>query len=290
VPPIRLWKTAGIGEIDGALKSMIRLIALDLDQTLFGADLAIAPAVSEAVKSAQSRGVQITIATGREAKLAERFARELEISSPIIAAQGGCIYDHITGALLHDVRLEPNQVARIVEAADRYGWSYHFEAFDRLYFPAKSNHPPMLFELVRYSNWVRVGDLLRDMREAPNKLIVTVAKPEDREPTRRQMEQALGDEVNVISSHPHLLEALPHGVNKAHGLEWLAGHLGIERSAVMAIGDSEADVPMLKWAGVGVAMGNATSGAKAAAKWIAPSLEQHGVAAAIQKFCLQSAI
>lgn len=265
---------------------MIRLLALDLDQTLFGSDLIVSPRVQNAIAQAQKAGVLVTIATGRDSRLASKFARELNITAPIICAQGGCIYDHLADRELHDVRLSPELLPRILAAAQRYRWNIHFEMSDRLYFPRESNHPPVLFELLRYSNWVRVGDLLRDMHEPPHKVIVTLDAPEDRARIIEEMNAAFGGDLTVVPSHPHLVEGLPHGVNKAHGLAWLAGHLGMAQDQVMAIGDSEADAPMLEWAGIGVAMGNGSAAAKAAADWVAPPLEEDGAAVAVEKFVL----
>jgi len=263
---------------------MIRLIALDLDQTVFGTDLVVSARVRNAIARAQTAGVIVTLATGREARLAARFARELKVTAPVICSQGGCIYDHVSERTLHDVRLPAETLPRILESARRHGWNIHFDASDRLYFPKESTHAPVIFELLRYSNWVRVVDLLRDMPELPGKVVVTLDHVEDRARVVAQMEAELGDCLTPVTSHPHLVEGLPQGVHKGHGLSWLAKHLGVEQPCVMAIGDSEADIPMIEWAGVGVAMGNASAAAKAAADWVAPSLEQDGVAAAIEKY------
>jgi Cof subfamily protein (haloacid dehalogenase superfamily) len=265
---------------------MIRLVAVDLDQTLFGSDLTVSPRVQGTITQAQNRGILMTIATGREARLATRFARELNLAAPIICAQGGCIYDHVQDRVLHDVRLPQEVLPGILESARQHGWNIHFETADRLYFPKDSKHPEGLFELVRYSNWVRVGDLLRDMPEPPSKLIVTVERVEDRPRVLEEMQKTLGSQLAIVPSHPHLVEGLPAGVNKGHGLAWLAGHLSVRQSEVMAIGDSEADIPMIEWAGVGVAMGNASEPAKAAANWVAPSLNEDGAAIAIERFAL----
>jgi Cof subfamily protein (haloacid dehalogenase superfamily) len=265
----------------------IRLIALDLDQTTFGADLVVSNRVQTTIGRARALGVGITIATGRDVKLASRFAVELGATAPIICSQGGCIYDHRNEQVLHDVRLKPELLPRILKAAEQYGWNIHFEVFDRLYLPAHSNHPPVLFELLRYCHWVRVGDLYHDMPEAPHKVIITLARPEDQARVVAEMQAALGSDVTGVPSHPYLVEGLPQGVHKGHGLAWLANHLAIPAQDVMAIGDSEADVPMIKWAGIGVAMGNGSAAAKAAAGWVAPPLEEDGVAAAIERFCLQ---
>jgi Cof subfamily protein (haloacid dehalogenase superfamily) len=264
----------------------IRLLALDLDQTVFGPDLVVSDRVQAAISKAKASGTEVTIATGRDVKLASRFAGELGATVPIICAQGGCIYDYQHDQVLHDLRLSREVLPRILQAAEQHRWNIHFEVFDRLYLPEHSNHPPVLFELLRYSLWVRVGDLLHDMPEPPHKLIVTLMQPEDRAQVMGQMQQALGDVLTIVASHPYLVEGLPRGVDKGHGLAWLANHLGIGQSEVLAIGDSDADVPMIEWAGVGVAMGNATPAAKSAADWVAPTLAEDGAAAAIERFCL----
>jgi Cof subfamily protein (haloacid dehalogenase superfamily) len=266
----------------------IRLIALDLDQTVVGMDLIVSARVQAVVSQVKALGTAITIATGRDAKLAARFTGELGITAPIICAQGGCIYDHLQNEVLHDVRLKAVLLPRMLEAAEHYGWNIHFEVFDQIYLPAQSNHPPVLFELMRYSRWVRVGNLLQDMPEPPHKVIVTLARPEDRARIIREMKEAFRGELTIVASHPHLVEGLPEGVDKGHGLAWLADHLRIKQSEVMAIGDSDADVPMIQWAGVGVAMGNSSAAAKAAADWVAPTLEEDGAAAAMERFCLGS--
>jgi Cof subfamily protein (haloacid dehalogenase superfamily) len=266
----------------------IRLIALDLDQTLFGMDLVISPRVHSTISRARTQSTAMTIATGRDGKLAARFARELELTTPIISAQGGCIYDHQTDQVLHEVRLKRELVPKILKAAEGYGWNIHFEVFDQTYLPAHSNHPPVLFELMRYTRWARVGDLLRDLPEAPHKFIVTLSRPEDRERVVSEMGEALRDEVTVVPSHPYLVEGLPAGVDKGHGLRWLANYLSITQGEVMAVGDSEADVPMIEWAGVGVAMGNGSAAVKAVADWVAPTLQEDGAAVAIERYCLGS--
>jgi Cof subfamily protein (haloacid dehalogenase superfamily) len=263
---------------------MIRLIALDLDQTIFGIDLVASSRVREAIASAQKAGVTVTIATGREPTLTSRVAGELNVTAPIICTQGGCIYDPVKGRVLHEQRLPKETISRIVGAAKRHGWNIHFEVTGQMYFPKESNHSPVVFELLRYSNWARVVDLLRDMPELPSKVVVTLDNVEDRDKVISQMEAELGDCLTILASHPHLVEGPPKGVHKGHGLAWLARHLNVAQADVMAIGDSDADVPMIEWAGVGVAMGNSTERVKAAADWVAPGLEEDGAAVAIEKF------
>ncbi len=265
---------------------MIRLLALDLDQTLFGNDLAFSPRVKAAVAEAQKAGLVVTIATGREAAVAARFARDLGLTAPIICTQGACIYDHVHDRILRNETLSPTLLPRLINAATRHNWNFHFEMANRLFLPAHSNHPPAFFELLRYSKWSRVDNLLDALKDGPHKMVVTVEHVEDRPQLIAEMTRALGPDVTIVPSHPFLVEALPPHVNKGHALEWLAKSLNIPQAEVMAIGDSDADISMIEWAGLGVAMGNASSNVKAAADWTAPTLAEDGAAVAIERFAL----
>ena len=106
-----------------AANSPIRLIALDLDQTVFGMDMVVRPRVQTVIGQVMKLGRTVTLATGRDPKLASRFARELGVTGPIVCAQGGCVYDHQRDRVLHDVRLRMELLPRIVQAAEQYGWN-----------------------------------------------------------------------------------------------------------------------------------------------------------------------
>ncbi|MGC8713558.1 MAG: HAD-IIB family hydrolase, partial [Leptodesmis sp.] len=76
-------------------------------------------------------------------------------------------------------------------------------------------------------------------------------------------------------------------VNKGTAVQYLAEeYLGLKPENVMTIGDNFNDVEMIQYAGIGVAMGNAPDGVKAMADWVAPTVEEDGVVAAIEQFLL----
>ena len=75
-------------------------------------------------------------------------------------------------------------------------------------------------------------------------------------------------------------------MDKATGVRMLAKHYGIPMEQVMTLGDHENDIPMLKIAGYGIAMGNGTENAKAAARYVTDTHDHHGLAKAIRKWAL----
>jgi hypothetical protein len=263
-----------------------RLLAFDLDQTLIGNDLTLSPRVQQTVALAIARGIYVTIVTGREAAVTTRFARQLNLNAPIVCAQGGCIYDFRRDQILHDERLPAEILPQVVQAAEQYGWNLSFESFNTMYLPRQSNHPREFLDLLPAEHMARVDDLLAALPELPRKLLVALNHPADRPRILDEMRTAFGRAIHIVPTHPYLVEGLPCGVDKARGLAWLAAYFNIPQAEVMAIGDNDNDIPMLEWAGLGVAMGHASPGALAVADWVAPDLEHDGAAQAVERFIL----
>jgi hypothetical protein len=267
----------------------IRLAALDLDHTLVGDDLTLSPGVKAAVAAALARGVVVTIATGRGASITSRYAAELGLTAPIICFQGGLVYDYRAKRVLHEVRLDPAVIPVVIELAERHGWNLQFETTHMSYLPRVSGHPQALLDLLRLAGWQRVDNLATDLPEIPHKFILTVNDPAQRDALAAELSARLAEaglNLTVVPSHPILVEGIPAGLSKATGLAWLAEYLGVGREAVLAVGDNDNDAAMLAWAGVGVAMGNSSPAALAAADWVAPSVAEDGAAAALEKFAL----
>ena len=94
-------------------------------------------------------------------------------------------------------------------------------------------------------------------------------------------------ELSITRTHDWLVEATAPGVDKGSALLRLCALLGIDPARVLAIGDSDNDIPMLAAAGFGVAMGNASLGVKAVADWVAPTIDEDGAAVALERLILR---
>jgi len=102
----------------------------------------------------------------------------------------------------------------------------------------------------------------------------------------RDMQAQFNGHLQVVRSWDRLIEATGPSISKGQALARLAAHVGVEQPGTMAVGDQDNDVSMIAWAGLGVAMGNASSAAKAAADVVAPVLEADGAAWAIEHYVL----
>jgi len=102
----------------------------------------------------------------------------------------------------------------------------------------------------------------------------------------KKVHARLSDRLDVYRSEPFFLEVLPKGINKAATLEKLLNHLGCRREELMAFGDGYNDISMLKYAGMGVVMGNANDAVKKEGDYIAPSNDENGIVDVLNKFVL----
>ena len=117
---------------------------------------------------------------------------------------------------------------------------------------------------------------------APIKILMSVL-PEQIEQVQAQIAALLPEELTVVQTAAFYLEVIPRCINKGQGIEDICRVLNISADEVIAFGDAENDIPMLRKAGVGVAMGNAKDDVKAAADMVTLSNNEDGIAFALGK-------
>ncbi len=268
----------------------IRLLALDIDGTLVGDDLVLRDRTAAAIAAAIRRGVSVSLATGRMASSALTFALELGLREPIVAYQGALIRampdpgDHRIGRLLVHSPL-PAAVAReVVDWSWARGLDAHLNHLER--FIIRADDP----KADDYSKFLGArAELVADLREAIDHPVSKVLAVGDEELTLEAFADAriaFAGRADVTISHPRFLEFLAPGVSKGRGVRWLARRRGIPLEQVMAIGDQRNDLEMIEAVGHGVAMPTAPVEVLAAARYIAPPVEDEGAARMIERLVL----
>lgn len=266
----------------------IKLIALDLDGTLLNGQKQISEKNKEALRLARQKGVKIVITTGRPLAAVEVFLKELDLlhadeysitfNGGLVQTNDGGIMDH-TGfgmkevELLYQVTRELELPFDVIHGGDVYMVD---SAVESLY--------PTCNNLLNFIPTAYV-DLNPDLEY--NKA-VSAAEPTYLDERIPKIPAELYDKFEIFKSRDILLEWSPKGVHKANGLEQLIGHLGIERSEVMACGDEENDLSMIEWAGLGVCMANGSDKVKSLANLVTPMTnEEDAVAWAVEKYVLK---
>jgi Cof subfamily protein (haloacid dehalogenase superfamily) len=260
----------------------IDLIALDLDGTLLDSDDGISPGNRRAVRAALEAGVRVALVTGRGADAPSRIVRELGLNLPAICAHGALTKDFLSGRTLGHIPVPLPLAAAMIEYAERNDLNvvvYTGETFHRL----QGTH--LYMEDMRGPHWREVRSLFDVLHEAPTFLrflgresVEAVREAFSGLPLHFKYE-VWGDFEECAVTNPE--------ATKKRALERLCADFGIAPGAVLAIGDSRNDVPMMRWAGVGVAMGNALPEVRQAVGRVTASCEEDGVARAIERYVLE---
>jgi Cof subfamily protein (haloacid dehalogenase superfamily) len=270
----------------------IRLIALDIDGTIIGDDHEIAERTVRAVRAAMDRDVAVSLVTGRMVSSAMRFATDLGLTGPIVGYQGGLIRampmpdTRRLGKLLLHTPL-PAEAARSILAWTRArGLDPHVNHLER--FILRADDP----RADDYSAFMGArAELVPDLLEAidhPVTKILAVGEPPVPVEVAPLARAEFAGRADVTISHPRFLEFVAPGVSKGRAIRFLARRLRIPLAATLAIGDQWNDLEMIAEVGHGTAMPSAPPEVRAAARYVAPPLEDDGAARMIEDLVLAS--
>ena len=270
----------------------IKLLILDIDGTIAGRSNQISQPVLEAIAAVQLRGIQVAIATGRMYKSAERFHEAVKSTLPLLAYQGAWIQKPGQPRLRH-FQIQPELALQILDYYEqphlRDRVSVHFYIDDRLHLRELSADSQNYCDRCETEPTI-VSDF-RDIvsKDALPTKILAISYDEELVQTclsdlrdRHNLE-----DLYLTTSVPHFLEAAHPQSNKGSAVKYLAEEiLGLSSHQVMAIGDNCNDLEMLAYAGIGVAMSGGPTIVQASADWVAPHVDEDGVAQVLQRFLL----
>jgi len=265
---------------------LYKLVALDLDGTLlpFGEVRAISARTKQVIRSAMDAGITVVLASGRPFPSMQPYVEELAISAPVIANQGCQIVLPDTLQMVYNAAIPFASARLLLNYLQPRDLDVIVDIHDVVYV-RPSQFSEEFFDGFVERRYFPTDDLNGIMNEAPAKVLMIDAQ-EGHERLLPELQERFGDQIHFIRAHPMFIEAIPLGVSKATALERVAGNLEIPREQIVAIGDADNDIEMVAWAGLGVAMGNASSGLMAVADHIAPWVDEDGAAVAIERFCL----
>lgn len=275
----------------------IRLLVLDIDGTIAGRANQVTDGVKAAIAAVQAKGIQVAIATGRMYQSAARFHADVGSTLPLMAYQGAIIKDPRSGKLYRHTPLSRMHTLALLQALaaleSDQKLSIHLYIDDQLHVRS------ILNETQDYAdrsgvNPIAVGDLMTFIEQQQmletTKLLALSPDPAVVTDVLMRLKQTYApEELYLTQSVSTFFEATHPLSNKGEAVKFMAEDLlGLTRDQVMTVGDNFNDFEMLRYAGVGVAMGDAHEGVKAIADWVAPSVEADGVVAAINRFLLMA--
>lgn len=260
----------------------IKLLALDLDDTLLDENSRISDVNRAAIQRAAKEGILVTLATGRMFCSALPYARQLQIDLPLITYHGALIRTADSRETLLHIPVPLDLAREAAAIAEEKGLHINVYINDRLYV-AEENEFSRYYQSIAGVEVEAVGRISTFLREAPTKITII-----NREGTllklRDSLLQRFGSSLAINLSKPDFLEITDRSATKGRALQFLAEMHRIPREQVAAIGDSYNDLDMLQYAGIGVAVANARQEIKEAASIVTESNLNNGVAVFINDY------
>ncbi len=263
----------------------IRLLAIDLDGTLVNHDLVMNPRDVAAVKAASAAGVAVVLATGRMFKSSLRFAEPLGLRGPIINYQGAVVREIASGEVWYRCELTVPMQRRVLALAEPKDWHVNVYIDERVY-TARARPEADLYAKIGMVPYQVVGPLSKWVRQDSTKMVLVDLDPENVPARITELTAWMGDVARVTRSLDWFVEVVNPQVSKARALAMVADRLGVAQAEVCAIGDNTNDEDMVRWAGFGVAMGNAPAALKKLAKHVTGTVDEAGVAQVIERFVI----
>lgn len=276
----------------------IKLVALDLDGTLFDNSSRISKRNLTAIRSITDKGIHVVISTGRPFEGIPFDQIKGTGINYAITANGSGIYEISTGKCLYENAMDEELVTPILNFL--LTRDIHMDAFigGKGYTPvqcvetAQKLTVPSSIKNYIITTRTRLDNILQFIHENQlkvQKMTLNFCPAADgtlidRETVRKFL--VSNPSITTVCGGYNNLEFTRADANKGVGLRKLAEILGVNPDATMAIGDTENDLAIIEAAGIGVAMGNATDAVKARADYVTTTNTKDGVAAAIEHFIL----
>lgn len=261
------------------------LICLDLDGTLLNDDKEINPFTKKVLTTLKKQGHHIMIATGRPYRASQIYYHELNMDTPIVNFNGAYVHHPKSDNFetTHEV-LDIDLSKSIIETLQQSSVTNIIaEVADRVFI---NKHDPRLFEGFSMGNpKIQTGDLLHKLNESPTSLLI-----EAEEVNINRIKQLLTRFYAENIEHRRwgapfpVIEIVKRGISKARGIEKVKDYLNVPTSRIIAFGDEDNDLEMIKYAKYGVAMNNGLDELKHVANHITYTNNDDGIGRYLNDF------
>ncbi len=262
-----------------------KLLALDIDGTLLRSNHKIDKETKEAISYVKEKGVYVTLTTSRNFASAKKISKAVKLDDAILVTHSGAFIAEQVKDPIYEERISRKDVTEIVGLLEEFDCHIRI-IHERLAVGnrVKQNHylsakmtlgigDPLFYPV----NFVEtLSEYLQENELSPPKIDAHFFNEQEREQARLLLEERIPS-ISIVRSTKCNFGIIPKGVSKAKGLRVLGEKLGISVDQMVVIGDADCDAEMIRQAGLGVAMGNATSELQRLADWVTRSNDQQGV-------------
>lgn len=268
----------------------VKLIALDLDDTLLNDNREIPENTILALRKCAEKGIYVVLCSGRAEDGILPFVRKLEI----VGTQAGKFLIAINGCSVFDLHSRTQIYKKIVptevllhcdDEAKKMGLDSEIYTPDTIFYAKETKWTRLDVDLCHLKGEV-VKDYKKLLEKGSCKMLIP-GEPEELIILQEKLKKDLGEKAVIFTSKPYFLEILPPNCGKGEAISWLANHIGIDIKNCMGFGDSMNDESMIKLCGYGIAMENGLDYIKNIADFVTEKDNNHGgVGDFIEKYVL----
>ncbi len=261
-----------------------KFIASDIDGTLLNSAREITSKTVEAIHRLEKEGLLFAASSGRPVVGLKWLTDIVTKDSPFISFNGSIVSTAKTGKVILKQSVGAKHIQEVCEIGKSLGIETVVWSDSIMYTTGNSDAVAIYEERAKVKAVV-----LPSLKELENIEIVKAlwsTTPEKAAKLQEELKPQFKDRLNVHTSWPEFLEFVDAKTSKAIAMEAIGKYYSISREDMIAIGDGWNDIDMIRYAGLGVAMGNAPDAIKKEANYIAPTNDENGVAHVIDKFML----
>lgn len=274
-----------------------KLICTDMDGTLLNEQHEINEETKETLMEAHKKGIIIAITTGRLFASAKAYSDLIGFKTPIIASNGAYIRESDSDKCIFNSIFSNDEILMIYDIIKKNNLSSIFYTHNAAISekPLPPNHPYIANnKVLSLNNRIEfcIGkDILQSFKKYDGEIskVICIENDVNKHDTLFKVKDELKSMgcFEVVSSGPNNFEVMKKGTSKGNAVKELALSLNIKRDEIICLGDNENDLSMIKYAGLGIAMGNACELLKKEADYITDTNINSGVAKAIKKWCFE---
>ncbi|MBR1913190.1 MAG: HAD family phosphatase [Treponema sp.] len=269
----------------------VKLIALDLDDTLLNGNAQISDENVNVLRRAASLGIYVVLCSGRAEDAILPFVRRMDIAGLkagryLIAINGCSIFDLHTRTQIFCQNVASDILCKADAEGEKMGLRSEVYSPDTIYYREATKWTKLDVDLCGLKG-VAVKDYESFLQKGAFPKMLIPGEPETLLVLQDTLKALFGTKAVIFTSKPYFLEVLPPNCGKGEAIRWLAEHIGIPMNQTMGFGDSMNDESMIRLCGYGVAMKNGLKYIQDIATFVTEKdNNESGVADFIQKYVL----
>ncbi len=265
-----------------------KAIFSDFDGTLYSDNYEVSQKNTDAIHAYEAKGGKFFVATGRLFQAIYPHVAALGLKGEVIVYQGGGIFDIESKKALWQQTMDNAVAVDCLKKLEEEGISVNMVYIDDKCYGTQPHKAIDLFCSICRIECNFVGEKLSDYvartGARPNKLLAMV-DAEKALPLAEKYGREYEGRLSLLRSQPFMVEFTAYGLSKGAAVEKVCNMHGLKREEIICVGDADNDIPMIKYAGLGIAVMNAMETTKAAADVIGASNNHDAIAWIIENYC-----